>query len=133
MPTRSMSGVRMHFWQVVTRWRGGSSWPRNHFFIGAMPELISRRLLSPFGTSGKLPRRRCPLLSKNERYFSRKSLSPVHSMFFLSSINDVGGKTKTAFLPQTGTKAERFRGTTQIAHYVRMRRFDRRNAANESR
>ena len=24
MPTRSISGVRMHFWQVVTRCRGGS-------------------------------------------------------------------------------------------------------------
>ena len=48
MPTRSISGVRMHFWQVVTRCRGGSSWPRNHFFMGAMPLLISSRLGSSF-------------------------------------------------------------------------------------
>ena len=58
MPTFSMSGVRMHFWQVVTRWRGGSSWPRNHFFMGAMPLLISSRLGSFLGTRGKLPKRR---------------------------------------------------------------------------
>ena len=78
-----MSGVRMHFWQVVTRWRGGSSWPRNHFFIGAMPELINKRLLSLLGTRGKLSKRRCPLLSKKERYFSRSSFRPVHSIGFI--------------------------------------------------
>ena len=58
MPTRSISGVRMHFWQVVTRWRGGSSCARNHFFMGAIPLLISSRLGSFLGTRGKLSRRR---------------------------------------------------------------------------
>jgi len=86
MPTRSISGVRMHFWQVVTRWRGGSSCARNHFFMGAMPLLISSRLGSFFGTSGKLSRRRWPLLSKKLRYFSRSSFKPVHCIGFLSSI-----------------------------------------------
>ena len=36
----------MHFWQVVTRWLGGVSRPRKYFFSGAMPELMSSRLLS---------------------------------------------------------------------------------------
>ena len=49
---------------------GGVTSPVKYFFIGAMPELIRRRLLSSFGISGKLGRRRCPLDSKKERYFS---------------------------------------------------------------
>ena len=39
-----------------------------YFFIGAMPELMSRRLLSLLGTSEKLLRRKCPLLSKKDKY-----------------------------------------------------------------
>jgi len=54
MPTLSMSGVRMHFWQVVTRRRGGSASPVKYFFMGAMPAPMSRRLLSPWGISEKL-------------------------------------------------------------------------------
>ena len=73
-----MSGVRMHFWQVVTRLRGGVTSPVKNFFIGAMPELMRRRDLSPFGTSEKLGRRKCPLLSKKLRYFSLSSFNPVH-------------------------------------------------------
>ena len=59
----SISPVRMHFWQVVTRLRGGVTSPVKNFFMGAMPELMSSRDLSSCGTSGKLGSRRCPLLS----------------------------------------------------------------------
>lgn len=46
-----------------------------------MPELISNRLASSAeGISGKLGKRRCSLLSKKLRNFSRSSLSPVHSI-----------------------------------------------------
>ena len=55
MPTRSISGVLMHFWHVVTRFLGGVTSPVKYFFIGAIPELMSKRLVSSFGgTSGKL-------------------------------------------------------------------------------
>ena len=40
------------------------------------PELIRNKLLSLIGMSGKLGRRRCPLVSKNLRYISRSSLRP---------------------------------------------------------
>ena len=36
-PTWSMSTVRKHFWQVVSRWCGGCSWPRKYGFSGCMP------------------------------------------------------------------------------------------------
>ena len=36
-----------------------------------------------FGTREKLARRRCPLLSKKERYFSLRSLRDVHCMMVL--------------------------------------------------
>jgi len=59
-----MSGVRIHFWQVVTLLLGGTSAPVNHFFIGAIPELINKRLASFFGTSEKLPNLKHPFDSK---------------------------------------------------------------------
>jgi len=43
-----------------------------------MPEFIRIRDLSLWGISGKEGRRRCPLDSKNERYFSLRSLRDVH-------------------------------------------------------
>ena len=43
----------MHFWQVVTRWRGGSCSPVKNGFIGAMPELMSRSDGSFCGMSEK--------------------------------------------------------------------------------
>ena len=46
--------------------------------MGAMPEFMRRSELSFMGIRGKLLRRRCPLLSKNERYFSLRSLRDVH-------------------------------------------------------
>ena len=49
----SMSPVRIHFWQVHTRFRGGSSSPLNQGFMGAMPALISSRDGSFSGTRGK--------------------------------------------------------------------------------
>ena len=76
MPTFSMSGVRMHFWQVVTRWRGGSCSPVKKGFMGAMPLLISSRLASFWGIREKLGRRRCPLVSKKCRNISRSSFTP---------------------------------------------------------
>ena len=70
----------MHFWQVVTRFEGGVTSPVKYFFIGAMPEFISSKDLSLLGTNEKLFSRICPFDSKNERYFSRRSLSEVHSI-----------------------------------------------------
>ncbi len=61
--------VRMHFWQVVTRWRGGSSSPRNHGFMGAMPELMSSRLASFLGTSEKLADADGPCLKEAQEHF----------------------------------------------------------------
>ena len=57
---------------------GGVTSPVKYFFMGAMPELMSSRDLSFCGIREKLGRRKCPLLSKNDRYFSRNSLRPVH-------------------------------------------------------
>ena len=78
----SMSPVRMHFWQVHTRWLGGSCSPVNQGFMGAMPELISSRDASFWGTREKLGRRVWPLDSKKRRNISRSSLRP----YFLGSI-----------------------------------------------
>jgi len=72
----SISPVRMHFWQVVTRWRGGSCSPVNQGFMGAMPLLMSSREASFWGMREKLGRRRCPFVSKNFRNISRSSLRP---------------------------------------------------------
>ena len=47
LPTFSISPVRIHFWQVVTLVLGGFSAPVKYGFSGAIPALISRRLLSP--------------------------------------------------------------------------------------
>jgi hypothetical protein len=48
----------MHFWQVVTLFLGGITSPVKNFFIGAIPELISKSDLSLFGTSEKEGKRR---------------------------------------------------------------------------
>ncbi len=53
-PTFSISPVRIHFWQVVTLVLGGISAPVKYGFSGAIPALISRRLLSPCGIREKL-------------------------------------------------------------------------------
>ena len=71
-----MSPVRMHFWQVQTRRRGGSSSPLNQGFMGVMPALMSRMDLSFCGIREKLGRRRWPLLSKKRRNISLSSLRP---------------------------------------------------------
>ena len=70
----------MHFWQVVTRVEGGVTSPVKYFFIGAIPEFIKRRDLSLLGTSEKLPRRKCPFDSKNDRYFSLNVFNDIHSI-----------------------------------------------------
>ena len=89
-----MSPVRMHFWQVVTRRRGGSTSPVKYFFMGAMPELMSSRLLSPWGISEKLGRRRCCLLSKYSKNFSRNSFNPVHCIVFYPLFMKLGAKPR---------------------------------------
>ena len=81
----SISPVRMHFWHVVTRLSRRRNFTGEIFFIGAIPELISSRLLSPFGTREKLGSRRWPFDSKNWRYFSRNSFNPVHFILFHTS------------------------------------------------
>ena len=52
MPTSSMSGVRKHFWQLVSRWWGGVSRPVKYGLSGCMPALISSVEGSSRGTSG---------------------------------------------------------------------------------
>ncbi len=74
MPTRSMSGVRMHFWHVVTRLLGGVTSPVKYFFIGAMPELMSSRLLSSFGISEKLGKAQMALCSQRRIEIFRATL-----------------------------------------------------------
>ena len=100
-----------------------------------MPLLISSRLGSFFGTSGKLSRRRWPLLSKKLRYFSRSSFKPVHCIrsfspqsFLALSAPDFYAvmaegqtrrkKQKQPLIPIKGRRllaASKLRGTTQIA------------------
>jgi hypothetical protein len=63
---------------VQTLFLGGTSSPVKYFFMGAIPEFISSRDLSLLGISEKLGSLRCPLLSKNERYFSLNSFKDVH-------------------------------------------------------
>src|SRR3954470_176218 len=41
VPTLSMSGVRKHFWQLVSRWCGGFSRPWKYGFSGGMPAGVS--------------------------------------------------------------------------------------------
>ena len=76
-----------------------------------MPLLMSSRLGSFFGTSGKLSRRRWPLPSKKVRYLSRSSFKPVHCIVFISprvSASSSGRsllwqadkKQKTALIPK---------------------------------
>ena len=67
----------MHFWQVQTRFFGGTSCPVKYGFNGAMPALIKSRLLSLCGTREKLGIAKCSLLSKNSRKLRRKSLTFV--------------------------------------------------------
>ena len=76
---------------------GGSDFPVKYFFIGAMPELISKRLLSPWGISEKLGSRKWPLDSKNSRYFSLSSFNPVHCIVFLT-LDRVVGESPVCFL-----------------------------------
>src|SRR5699024_12221199 len=66
-PTFSISPVRIHFWHVAIRLLGGISCPVKYGFNGAIPELMSNKLLSLCGTSEKLFMARCPLLSKNSK------------------------------------------------------------------
>ena len=72
----SISPVRMHFWQVQTRFRGGVWSPVNQGFMGAMPELISSSDASFLGISEKLGRRRWPFVSKKLRNISLSSFTP---------------------------------------------------------
>ena len=91
-----------------------------------MPALISSRLLSFCGMREKLGNRRCPLLSKKERYISRSSFTPY---FFFGSLMVSfvpffsGGKQK-APVPQwdggsvvppklPGARPDRFRPLTR--------------------
>jgi hypothetical protein len=73
---------------VVTLFEGGVTSPVKYFFIGAIPEFMSKRELSLLGTSEKLERRKWPLLSKKARYFSLSVLSDIHSIvyYFLTKI-----------------------------------------------
>ena len=74
LPTFSMSVVRKHFWQVVSRLRGGRSWPRKYGLSGCMPAVVSRTDGSYVaGTSDADARRRWPRCSKKERKVSRIS------------------------------------------------------------
>src|SRR3954447_4288902 len=41
VPTLSMSGVRKHFWQLVSRWCGGFSRPWKYGLSGCMPAVVS--------------------------------------------------------------------------------------------
>src|SRR3954471_18596303 len=41
VPTWSMSGVRKHFWQLVSRWCGGFSRPWKYGLSGCMPAVVS--------------------------------------------------------------------------------------------
>ena len=68
-----------------------ASSPVKYFFIGAIPEFIRRSDLSLFGTREKLGSLKCPLLSKNERYFSRKSFNEVHFILFTSNTGALNG------------------------------------------
>ena len=58
MPTRSISGVRMHFWQVVTRLRGGVSSPvkilfhRRHAGVDEQQALVVNRHQRVAGQAG---------------------------------------------------------------------------------
>src|SRR5699024_9687792 len=69
--------------------------------------LINNRLGSSFGTSGKLPRRRWPLVSKKCKYFSRSSFNPVHCIQYV--LPSIGSFKKVhekiiAFAPLQGRR-----------------------------
>ena len=116
-----MSGVRMHFWHVVTRRRGGSSSPVNQVFMGLMPALISSREGSFFGIREKLGRRRCPLVSKNLRYISRSSFSPNFSKMMTSRHWTIPNCFFDKNTPRPSTGAGIIpRGTTLIAAQSRI-------------
>ena len=115
LPTFSISPVLIHFWHVVTLFLGGISWPVKNGLRGAIPELISKRLLSLCGTSDADGSLKWSLDSKNERNFSLISFTPngfifyillknIYKLFYLLKLN-----TKKPSIPALGTKA---RGTT---------------------
>jgi polyribonucleotide nucleotidyltransferase len=92
-PTLSISGVRIHFWQVTTLFAGGTFKPVKYGFKGVIPALIKRMLGSFSGTSEKLGNLKWPLPSKNDKNFSLNSFNPygcinkpshfrVYSLFF---------------------------------------------------
>ena len=56
---------------------GGVTSPVKYFFIGAIPEFISKRLASFFGTRGKLPSLTQPFDSKKLKNFSLISFNPI--------------------------------------------------------
>jgi len=79
-PTLSISGVLMHFWQVVTLKLGGSACPVKNGFNGAIPEFMISKLLSLCGTRDALFILKCPLLSKKPRNFSLIAFNPNFSI-----------------------------------------------------
>ena len=44
--------MRIHFWQVVTRWRGGKKTKERYFFISSVPWLPYVQIKLPGGTPG---------------------------------------------------------------------------------
>src|SRR5215208_353204 len=73
-PTFSMSVVRKHFWQLVSRFAGGSSSPRKYGLNGCIPAVVRRTDGSyTEGTSDADGMRRCSRSSKKDRKRSRIS------------------------------------------------------------
>jgi hypothetical protein len=74
----------MHFWQVVTLFRGGTSAPVKYGFNGVIPALMSRMELSLCGTKENDFIARCPLDSMNSRNIFLSWLTPYFSKVFSS-------------------------------------------------
>src|SRR4051812_9321134 len=81
-----MSTVRKHFWQLVSRLRGGVSSPTKYGFKGCMPAVVSRTEVSVAGGTSDPERwRRWPWDSKKPRKVSRIS---SERMVRLSVVSD---------------------------------------------
>ena len=69
-----MSGVRKHFWTVVSSSAGGGSRPRKNGISGCIPAVVSRVVRSSArGISEPEGWRLCPFDSKKDRKPSRSS------------------------------------------------------------
>ena len=80
LPTDSISGVRIHFWQVVTLLNSDLAAPVKKGLKGTIPAAVQRILGSFKGIREALGNLLCPLPSKNFKKLSLISLPVIKTI-----------------------------------------------------